>query len=167
MDRKKLDLLFLKMIGFYHGEAKRIAHFTKVHSYAALIGREEGMKEEELQILEAAAYVHDIGIKAAEEKYNSSNGKYQEELGPAPAGVLMEECGFGEAETERVKYLVAHHHTYKDMKGLDYQILVEADFLVNLEEHMGAEAVPNVYQRIFRTECGRKLCRELFGLEEA
>ena len=32
----------------------------------------------------------------------------------------------------RVEYLVGHHHTYKDIDGLDYQILVEADFLVNI-----------------------------------
>lgn len=33
-----------------------------------------------------------------------------------------------------MEYLVGHHHTYKDIDGLDYQILVEADFLVNYFE---------------------------------
>lgn len=80
MEREKLDQLFLKMVAYYHGEAKRIAHFTKVHSYAALIGREEGMKEEELQILEAAAYVHDIGIKAAEKNITAATENIRKSL---------------------------------------------------------------------------------------
>mgnify|MGYP000340972515 FL=1 len=34
--------------------------------------------------------------------------------------------------TERVAYLIGHHHTYDKIEGMDYQILVEADFLVNI-----------------------------------
>lgn len=35
---------------------------------------------------------------------------------------------------DRVCWLVGHHHTYTDIRDLDYQILVEADCLVNLYE---------------------------------
>ena len=68
---------FLEMISYYSGDPKRIQHFTKVHSYAKLIGEREQLSPEELYILEAAAYTHDIGIKPAEEKYGSSDGKLQ------------------------------------------------------------------------------------------
>ena len=64
-----LEKLFLEMISYYSGDPKRIQHFTKVHSYAKLIGEREQLSPEELYILEAAAYTHDIGIKPAEEKY--------------------------------------------------------------------------------------------------
>lgn len=70
-----LEKLFLEMISYYSGDPKRIQHFTKVHSYAKLIGEREQLSPEELYILEAATYTHDIGIKPAEEKYGSSAGK--------------------------------------------------------------------------------------------
>lgn len=70
-----LNQLFMKMIWYYEGDAKRIQHFVKVHAFAKLIGEMEHVEEETLRILEAAAYVHDIGIKVAESKYGSCNGK--------------------------------------------------------------------------------------------
>ena len=60
-------------------------------------------------------------------------------------------------------YLVGHHHTYTGIDGLDYQILVEADFLVNLyEDQLPAEARKHAYTSIFRTKTGKRLCRELY-----
>lgn len=58
----KLDDLALHMITYYAADPARIQHFIKVHSFAALIARQEGMDAATLEILEAAAYVHDIGV---------------------------------------------------------------------------------------------------------
>ena len=69
----KLDDLALHMITYYAADPARIQHFIKVHSFAALIARQEGMDAATLEILEAAAYVHDIGIKPAEQTYGSWN----------------------------------------------------------------------------------------------
>lgn len=44
------------------------------------------------------------------------------------------ELGFDRNVSERVQYLIAHHHTYGNINEMDYQILVEADFLVNIME---------------------------------
>ena len=43
---KMLEKLFLEMIAYYSGDPKRIQHFTKVHSYAKLIGELSGMQGE-------------------------------------------------------------------------------------------------------------------------
>ena len=51
------------MIDYYQGQPKRIQHFLKVHAYAKLIGEQEGLDKEILDILEVAALTHDIGIK--------------------------------------------------------------------------------------------------------
>lgn len=164
---KMLEKLFLEMIAYYSGDPKRIQHFTKVHSYAKLIGELSGMRGEELLTLEAAAYVHDIGIKVAEEKYGSSNGRLQEQEGPAVAEEMLGRLHFDEKIIRRVSYLVGHHHTYDQIDGLDYQILVEADFLVNLyEDGVTKEAVMHAYNKIFRTEHGKRICAEMFGIEE-
>lgn len=160
-----LNKLHLAMIDLYRGDAKRIQHFCKVHSYAKLIAETEKVDEKCLFILEAAALTHDIGIHVCEEKYGDCNGKLQEKEGPEIAKKLLEELGFAEDVSERVQYLIAHHHTYDNIDGMDYQILVEADFLVNImEDNLSKEAALNAYKRIFKTACGKKICRKMFGL---
>lgn len=48
--------------------------------------------------------------------------------------MLAEFLEVSEDETNRICYLIAHHHTYDNVEGLDYRILLEADFLVNAME---------------------------------
>lgn len=101
-----------------------------------------------------------------EEKYGDCNGKLQEKEGPEIAKKLLKKLGFAEDVSERVQYLIAHHHTYDNIDGMDYQILVEADFLVNImEDNLSKEAALSAYNRIFKTACGKKICLEMFGLE--
>ena len=160
-----INKLHLAMIELYSGDAKRIQHFCKVHSYAKLIAETENVDEKCLFMLEAAALTHDIGIHLCEEKYGKCNGKLQEKEGPALAEKLLEELGFDRDVSERVQYLIAHHHTYDNIDGIDYQILVEADFLVNImEDGLSKEAALEVYHRILKTECGKKICKEMFDI---
>ena len=64
---------------------------------------------------------------------------------------------------ERVCYLIGHHHTYQDIKELDYQILVEADFLVNLDEEQSLEvAIRAANENIFRTKTGKALLEIMY-----
>ena len=151
------------MIDYYQGQPKRIQHFLKVHAYAKLIGEQEGLDKEILDILEVAALTHDIGIKISEEKYNSSAGKYQEVEGPAVAQQMLEDLQYDKAKTDRVCYLIGHHHTYDQIDGLDYQILVEADFLVNLyEDDVNRHGIEQAYQQIFRTQTGKEIFNQMY-----
>lgn len=160
-----INALHRAMIELYSGDAKRIQHFCKVHSYAKLIGETENIDARSLFILEAAALTHDIGIHICEEKYGNCNGKVQEKEGPAIAEKLLKKLGFEDDASERVQYLIAHHHTYNNIDGIDYQILIEADFLVNiLEEGLSKEAALNAYNNIFKTECGKKICKDMFAI---
>ena len=162
-----INRLFLEMIQFYKNDPARIQHFVKVHAFARLMGQEEKLDGETLKTLETAALVHDIGIKPAEEKYGSCGGKLQEQEGPAAAREMLERLGVEPGRIERVCYLVGHHHTYTEIQGMDYQILVEADFLVNLyEDHLDKKSVLSVLKKIFKTESGKKICREMFGVKE-
>lgn len=165
--KQQLDDLFMDMIAYYDGDPKRIQHFTKVHSYARLIGIGEELDDASLFILEAAAYTHDIGIRVAEEKYGRCDGKLQEQEGPIIAQKMLSQLGFENYRVERICFLIGHHHTYDNIDGLDYQILVEADFLVNLyEDDAGNRAIDKAYKRIFKTETGKKIFRLMFGYEE-
>lgn len=158
-----LNTLCMEMMRYYSGDSGRIQHFVKVHAFAKLIGELEHIGAETMEILEAAAYVHDIGIKPAEEKFGSGAGPLQEQEGPAVAEEMLQRLGFEKQLIERVCYLVGHHHTYTQIDGMDYQILVEADFLVNLHEGNADKAgVESAYKTIFRTESGKRICREMF-----
>ena len=164
----KIEELALAMIDYNNGDPKRIQHTTKVHAYASLIGKCEGLDNEMLFILESAALVHDIGIRASERKYGHQNGKLQEQEGPAVAReLLMRIGGYSEKQIERICWLIAHHHTYHVCEEIDYQILIEADFLVNLyEDNESMNAMRAVHRNIFRTESGTRMLETMFGINE-
>ena len=157
------DKLILAMCDYEAGCPHRIQHLIKVYTFSQLIGREENLPETVQHVLETAAIVHDIGIKPSEAKYGSGAGHYQELEGPAEAEKLLGSMGYSEEVIERVSYLVGHHHTYTNMDGMDYQILVEADFLVNIHEgKMGLEEIKSVREKIFRTKTGTALLEKMF-----
>lgn len=64
---------------------------------------------------------------------------------------------------ERVCFLVGHHHTYTAIDDIDFQILVEADFLINIfEDGMSQEAVCKIRDRYFRTNAGLSLLKLMY-----
>ena len=70
----------------------------------------------------------------------------------------------GSDENWRIQHNVLHH-TYTNVTGMDYQILIEADFLVNFEEeNTDTEAIKKVYKNIFKTKTGKEFCRNIFDI---
>ena len=163
MNRQHAQLIEA-MTRYDAGDAKRIQHFMKVHDYAATIGSLEDVDADTLFIIETAAIVHDIGIHLCEQKFGSCNGKLQEQEGPAEARRLLQTVGgYTERQIERVCWLVGHHHTYHDIDGIDYQILIEADFLVNLyEDNLSLETARQVEESIFKTATGKRLLNDIY-----
>lgn len=164
------DVLALEraMFDYDRGDPRRIQHFVKVHALARTIGLAEGMGGESLNVLEAAALVHDAGIHESERRYGDTSGRHQEELGPEVARPLLERSGFAPEAVERACWLVAHHHHYAGIVDPDHQMLVEADFLVNIYEDApdDPEARRRVAtaarDRVFRTATGRALLEDLY-----
>ena len=156
-----------RMVLFDKGDARRIQHFLKVYMFAALIGKMEGLPPEQQEILEIAAILHDIGIIPAEKKYGFNNGKLQEQEGPAYARALLQEAGGYQPELiDRVCFLIAHHHTYEGVDGPDWQILLEADFLVNsFEKNMPEEAIKKMRSRVFKTGSGIAMLNNQYGYD--
>ena len=108
--------------------------------------------------------VHDIGIKNSEKKYNSSAGNYQQIEGPPEAKKLLAELGIESGVIDRVCWLIAHHHTYTDIQGIDYQILVEADFLVNFyEDDMSIDSVHSAGGKMFKTLSGKAILNAIYS----
>ena len=164
MDSRHLPLL-QKMISYYSGDPRRIQHFLKVYEFSSLLGQMEKLSDNEQFILETAALVHDIGIKKSEEKYNSSAGKYQEIEGPAICEEFLTELAYDADTIGRISYLVAHHHTYQNIEGKEYQLLVQADFLVNAwEDTLSIAAISAFQEKVFRSASGKHLLQTIYSL---
>ena len=154
-----------KMISSSNGNIHDIEHLTHVWTYARTIGELEGLDGETQFILEVSAITHDIACPLCREKYGSASGKRQEEEGPALVRAFLEDTDMTPAQIERVAYLVGHHHTLHDIDGLDYQILIEADYIVNAcEGGYDKETVRAFMEKFMRTGSGRRLARAVFQI---
>lgn len=150
-------------VSYDRGDPKRINHFMKVYAFVGLIGRKEGISDRELDILEAAAVLHDIGIHNAEMLHGSSDGKYQELEGPGVAADILSALGADDEFIGKVCNMVGRHHTYTGIDSLSLQILIEADFLVNIfEDGMSDGVISSVKEKIFRTAEGTRLLEEMY-----
>ena len=161
--KDKTSIIINEMISYYAKDPRRVNHFLKVFSFAKSIGELEKLNEETQDILEVAAIMHDIGIKISEEKYNSCAGNYQEIEGPPIAREILLKFKFDEKFINRVCYLIGHHHTYSKIDGIDYQILIEADFLVNIYEDEIKEAqIKSIKEKYFKTKAGTEFLINLY-----
>lgn len=154
-----------KMIEYSNGDLHDINHFMKVYAYAKTIGECERLDSKTQAVLEAAAIIHDIACPLCREKYGNTNGQYQEAEGAVLAEEFFKNSGYSDEFIARVVFFVGHHHTLKDITGMDYQILIEADYLVNADESdYSEENIRNVMEHVFRTETGISLLRSMYRL---
>ena len=152
-----------KMIEFYKGSIHDIDHFLKVWAMAKTIGELEKLDRHTQELLELAAVVHDISCPLCREKYGDTNGKNQELESPPLVEAFFERLPVERRDVERISWLVAHHHTYTNIDGLDHQILLEADFLVNAAESGYARtAIESFRVRVFRTAAGTALLDSMY-----
>ncbi len=161
-----IEQITREMILYFDKDVRRINHALKVHSFCATIAALEQLDEKSSLIVNLSGILHDIGIKEAERKYNSSAGPYQEKEGPEIAQKIMEKYPIDTDIIERVCYIIGHHHSYSKIDGVDFQILVEADFLVNIfEDQMDNSAVESIRKKYFKTTAGTELMDRMYLLE--
>jgi hypothetical protein len=154
-----------QMIDASQGNLHDINHFLKVFAYAKIIAECEGLSVRERQTAEIAALIHDIACPLCREKYGNTNGNYQEAEGPALAKEFLRGKQLPEDILNRVVFLVGHHHTYTGVDGPDYQVLLEADFLVNADESQySREVLRSAKEKIFRTKTGTALLQSVYGV---
>jgi hypothetical protein len=160
------DRVAIEMKRYFEKDFRRIGHATKVARYAEQIGKEE---KGNLAIILPAAYLHDIGIKEAEIKYQSTAARYQEEEGPPIAREILIKLGAREELIEEVCDIVGHHHHPRSEETTNFKALYDADLIVNLEETQkekpsGPERMEQIIEKSFLTDSGRKLAREVFNV---
>lgn len=157
------DRVAIEMKRYFKNDFKRIGHASRVARYAEKIGRQE---RGNLAVILASAYLHDIGIRESERKYQSSAARYQEEEGPPVARAILEQLGAKPALIDEVCDLIGHHHHPGPEETLNFKCLYDADLITNLEENhkespMGAEELGRILGKSFLTESGKKLAEEV------
>ncbi|MFA4842610.1 MAG: HD domain-containing protein [Candidatus Omnitrophota bacterium] len=178
----------IKGLEDYFGEDKRrINHAKKVMGFAEELLRKEGG---DWHIVIPASILHDVGIKAAEKKYGSSTGHYQEDEGPAIAAQILRKESFKKEDIDEISEIIAHHHSPGKVNTVNFKLLYDADWLVNfaesdyLKKHTSAsrpDALRNdcvrekdevdtkdktklagIIERVFLTEAGKQKAKELY-----
>ena len=154
-----------KMIAFSEGNIHDIDHLIRVWTYAKTIGELAHLEEDTQFLLEVAAITHDIACPLCREKYGNTNGKHQEEECARMVRDFLSDTGMTKEQINRVSYLVGHHHTFTDIDGMDYQILVEADYIANATENgYSKQNAENFMQKIMKTESGKQILASIFGI---
>lgn len=158
-----MNEIILDLIDYFKNDVKRINHALKVYSFALVIGENENLTDEKKTIIKLTSILHDVGIKESERKYNSTAGNYQEIEGPPIAEAILGKRGICKEITNRVCYIVGNHHTYANIDDIDFQILVEADLIVNIyEDEANKKDIENVYNKIFKTKTGKYLLQTMY-----
>ena len=154
-----------KMFAYSNANIHDIDHLIRVWTYAKTIGELEGINKDTQFILEVAAITHDIACPICREKYGNTNGNHQEEEGIPLVKAFLSDCDMSESQIERVAYLVGHHHTLQEIDGIDYQILIEADYIANATVNgYSRENIENFMSKIMKTESGKSLAQDIFCL---
>ena len=163
MDMKEIMIKRMKEV--FGDDSRRINHALKVLKFSEEIMKFEEVEPELNNVIIITAILHDIGIHEAEKKYNSNSGKYQEMEGPPIARKLMEELKLDKELIDRVCYIIGGHHTASKINGIDFQIIWEADLLVNIEEeglHKINSNMEQIINKNFKTKTGRRIAGEQY-----
>ena len=157
------DRVAIEMKRYFKQDFRRIGHATRVARYAERIGKEE---QGNLAVILTAAYLHDIGIKEAERKHDSTAAEYQEEEGPPIAKEILEGLGARESLIEEVCDIVSHHHHPRSEESIEFKTVYDADMIANLEEKhkedsIDSEKLDRIIEKSFLTKSGGELAKSL------
>lgn len=159
------DRVALEMKRYFKQDFKRIGHASKVAQYAERIAKAEGGNP---AVVLPAAYLHDIGIKEAERKYDSTAARYQEEEGPPIARDILTRLDARAELIEEVCDIIAHHHHPRAEETANFKCLYDADLIVNLQEThkeqpLEPERLDRLIDNAFFTAEGKTLAREVLS----
>jgi hypothetical protein len=157
------DRVAVEMKRYFKKDFRRIGHATRVARYAEHIGK---LERGNLAVILSSAYLHDIGIKEAERKYQSTKARFQEEEGPPIAREILTRLGAREELIEEVCDIIGHHHHPRQEETTNFKSLYDADLIANMEEGQkknptDLERIERTIEKSFLTGSGRDLARKI------
>jgi HD superfamily phosphohydrolase YqeK len=132
------DRIAIAMRKYFGEDRRRILHAEAVAEQAEVIAKaEQGEKQGgDMMIIMAAAYLHDIGIREAERKFNSSAARYQHSEGPPVAREILTQLKAKPELVDEVCDIIGHHHAPRTEETTNFKVLYDADLIVNkLEQY--------------------------------
>lgn len=156
-----------RMIDYYAAcDSTQIAHTLCVHEYTRMLAMREGYDERKRGLLEIAALLHDIGCPSAKWKYGDSQPIHQQQEGMCIAAdwFASDPSWLDTQEAQWVVDVVGAHHNAVQAEVLGFEVLYEADLIVNLfEGYYPVDYADVYYRKMVRTKSGKQLFRQLFA----
>lgn len=150
--------LLLSALRHEEGHIRRTQHILKVYSLARLLGEQEQLSEEDRQILQAGAILHDIAIKYCKEHYNGDAClNNQKKEAPHLVEDFLKKANYLPSYVPKILDLVVKHHDYDDPKSTLLQLLMEADLIINCYETYPDADKMEYIKNIFHTSTGTEL----------
>lgn len=153
----------VEMKRYFGDDFRRIGHAGRVARHAGEIAAREECNP---AVVEITAYLHDIGIKESERKYNSSSPKYQHIEGPPVARDILTGLGAPQPLIDEVCDIIGHHHVPRPEETMNFKVLYDADLITNLEEKQkdapsSREHLQKIIDRSFLTKAGAALAAKV------
>jgi len=157
------DRVAVEMKLYFKQDFKRIGHSARVARYAEQLVRSENGDP---AVALTAAYLHDIGAKEAERKYQSTEAQYQELEGPPVAREILERLEAKEELIAEVCDIIAHHHHPREEETVNFKVVYDADLIANLEDQLRkspveSERLEELITHGFLTGGGPELARSV------
>ncbi|MCP3876589.1 MAG: HD domain-containing protein [Desulfobacteraceae bacterium] len=157
------DRVAVEMKKYMGTDFKRIGHAAKVANYAEKIGKKE---KANLPVILCAAYLYDIGVKNALEKYDSTEPQYLEKESPEVAKQLMKKLGAKEELINQVVEMVGHHNRPEENDDISRKILHDADMLTHMAACEDKNSVDDQefnakLDKLFLTTAGNELAKQV------
>lgn len=162
------DDIALAVIEYYSNYPKLmrddILHTQEVVSYTRLIASGEMLSKREADLVEIAAWLHDIGCPKAKEIYGNSLPKNQQSVGEIVAKELLKTFSeLSESEKAWLVEVVATHHKFDSAKELKFVPLFEGDLIANiLSGYFPREKAQSLYNTFVQTSSGKALFKKIF-----
>ncbi len=145
-----------------------ILHTQEVVCYTRLIAVGENVPTIEIELLEAAAWLHDIGCPRSKEIYGNSLPENQQRVGRIVATDLLSKVDVLNSEEKIwIADVVASHHQFSKVEELGFTPLFEADLIVNiLSGYHPSSKAQHLYNTMMRSKTGKKLFKTLIGIDD-
>jgi HD superfamily phosphodiesterase len=162
MDDILKNKIIKKMMEVFEYNNIHINHTYRVLDYAQDIS---AVEKGNLDIVVPSAILHDIGIPTCEKKYKSCEGQLQEIEGPPIARNILESLGLKDETIKEICGIVGSHHSPGEIETIDFKIMWDADWLVNIPDVYDIKdrtKLAEIIKKIFMTETGLKKAMEFF-----
>ena len=109
----------------------------------------------------SAAYLHDIGIIEAKQKYGNRGWDYHEQEGPDITRSIMNKLRAKDELIDEVCDIIGHHHHPRSEETINFKVLYDSDLIANLEEKLKDDPsdtgrLDEIIETSFLTDSGRK-----------